>query len=68
MEGPESMPYDEIEELCRLLNVKMDIYSIKRTIQMCHRAAKDILCLTTYRKPTQTFDSCRAGYATRSPA
>lgn len=42
MEGPESMPYDEIEQLCNLLGVEMNIYSIKQTIVEC---AKKVIAL-----------------------
>ncbi len=28
MEGPQSVPYDEIEELCKIFGVKFNLYNV----------------------------------------
>lgn len=33
MESPESVPYDEIEALCRLVGVRFEVYDVKGSLR-----------------------------------
>lgn len=35
MEGPDSPPYDEVEELCKLLKVRFSVYDLPGTLKRC---------------------------------
>ncbi len=49
MEAPPEVPFDEIEKLCKILNIQYDVYSYKESLNKAILKIEKILKETKFR-------------------